>query len=902
MAEIRRLLTRLVWLFRASRAEADLAREMNAHLQLLEDQYIARGMSTIDARYAARRAFGGVEQAKERQRDARTFRALAGWPMDLKLGTRMLRKSPGLTIIGVFALAVAIGGGAAYMEFLSDMVHPTLPIPQGDRIVSILNWDTAKGDPEPRALYEFAIWREEVRSIEDLGAYVPLERNLITDTGGGEPVLGVEISAAAFRIVPTPPLLGRPLLDADESPGAPPVVVISQDVWRSRLGGDPGVIGRTVRLGRAPHTIVGVMPAGFAFPSRQQLWVPLKLQMSGLRRADGPRTRTFGRLASGVTLAGAQAELDTIGARINADASGADQQLVPRVMPYIQAGWASKEGRFQVAILYSANVFFLGLLALCGANVATLVFARTATRQGEITVRTALGASRGRIIAQLFAEALVLSALALGVGLLGTRYGVEWVKNVFLQAQEMTSMPFWWNDALTPTTIVYASLLALLAAAIVGVVPALKATGSQMQGRLKDAAAGGSMKFGGIWTVIIVAQVAITVVFLASVLALAANLASESRATRAFTFNAKEFLTLTLVTDRDAAPSGDAQAAEAAYRACLRGLYAELQDRLSANSQIGHVTYANTYPGRGFEFILDVEGMPQDRNADDPLWVRSPGVAPNYFDALGVPILAGRNFTSADVGQPLAIVDETFVRRVLGARDPIGIRVRRSQRDSDQPGPWLQIVGVVRDLSLAKADKTSEDAMLYRALTPDAALPLRLTVQAKGDPAQASAIVRRAAAETDPTLRVYDLMSLERIEDSDIATGRFFVTATALIACVALVLATAGIYALLSFTLTRRTREIGIRAALGAAPGRIVTALFSRTFIQVGIGVLIGSLPGGVLLSFGLAETAGESMWRTLAGTAVSALFVLLVAMLTCIVPVRRALRIQPTEALRIDG
>jgi len=901
MTTIRRFFYRALTLFRFGRAEADLAREVNSHLQLLEEQFVGRGMTAAEARYAARRAFGGVEQAKEHQRDARTFRWLAGWPMDLKLGARMLLKTPGLTLIGVFALAVAIGGGAAYMEFLTDMVHPTLPLPQGHRIVSILNWDAAKGDPEHRSLYEFAIWRDEVRSIDDFGAYVTLERNLVTEGGGSEPVLGVEISAAAFRIAPTPPLLGRPLLDSDEEPGAPPVVVIGEDIWQSRLAGDPAVIGRTVRLGRAPHTIVGVMPTGFAFPSRHQLWVPLKVQTSELRRADGPRMRTFGRLADGMTIAAAQAELDTIGARANANGPGTHQQLFPRVMPYIQAGWASKEARLQVTILYSANVFFLFLLALCGANVATLVFARTATRQGEITVRTALGASRGRIVAQLFAEALVLSGIALVVGLIAARYGVAWVKNIFLEAQDMTSVPFWWNDDLAPSTILYAALLALLAAAIAGIVPAMKATGRHMQGRLKEAAAGGSMKFGGVWTAVIVGQVAVTVMFLASVIALASNLASESRATKAFTFSPREMLTLTLVTDREALSDGDAQAAEATHRARLRAVYDELDHRLSTDPAIARVTYSETYPGRGFEFILDIEGIHHDPGKGAPLWVRNAGVAANYFEALGAPILAGRGFTPADLGQPVAIVDETFVRQVLGGRDPIGVRIRRAQRERPEPGPWYQIIGVVRDLSLAKTHKTSEEATLFRPVAPEAAQVLRVLVRANGDAAQASAVVRRAAAETDPTLRVYELMPLERIEDSDIATGRFFTTVTALVAIVALVLATAGIYALTSFTIARRTREIGIRTALGAAPRRIVTALFSRTFAQVGLGVLIGSLPGGVLLGLGLAEATDAGIWKTLAGTIVSAAIVLLVAMLTCVIPAGRALRIQPTEALRVE-
>ena len=903
MAEIRRLAARILSLFRLNRAERELSREMDAHLQLLEDQYVARGMSAADARYAARRAFGGVEQAKEHHRDTRTFRGLAGWPMDLRLGVRMLRKSPGLTIVGVFALAVAIGSGAAYMEFLNDMVHPALPLPQGERIVSILKWDMAKGDPEPRSLYEFSRWREQVRSIEDLGAATGFERNFITESGGGEPVMGAEISASAFRIAPTPPLLGRPLLDSDEAMGAAPVAVISETIWQSRLGSDPHVIGRTVRLGRATHTIVGVMPAGFSFPSRQQLWVPLKVQTSDVLRADGRRMRTFGRLAEGVTLQSAQAELETISARLTADAPDANQQVVARVMPYLEASWASKEGRFQVAILYSANLFFLFLLALCGANVATLIFARTATRQGEITVRTALGASRGRIVAQLFAEALVLSGIALAVGLLGTRYGVLWIKQSFLEAQGETSVPFWWNDSLAPSTILYAALLAVIAAAIAGVVPALKATGPQMQGRLKAAAAGGSMKFGGIWTFVIVGQVAVTVMFLASVLALTSTLLFYSHATQGFTFSPREILTFSLVADRDATPSADAEAAETAHRARVSAIYDELQDRLTADPHVSHVTYAETYPGRGYEFILDVEGVPPRRDDEAPLWVRSSAVAVNYFDALGVRVIAGRNFRPADVDQPLAIVDETFVRTLLGQRDPIGVRVRRAPRESAAPGPWLEIVGVVRDLSLARPNKTSENAILFRPVSPQNTSILRVLVRARGEAAaEVSPVVRRAAADTDPTLRVYDLKALERIEDTDVATGRFFVTAASLVAVVALVLATAGIYALTSFTLARRTREIGIRAALGAAPVRIVSALFTRTFMLVGIGVLIGSLPGGVLLSFGLAETAEASVSVTVIGTAVSAVVVLVVAMLTCVIPARRALGIQPIEALRIEG
>jgi hypothetical protein len=235
--------------FRTRRAEADLAREINGIAA--EDTLMAQARAPTK-RYAARRALGGVEQVKERQRDARTFRWLAGWRMDLKLGARMLVRSPGLTVIAVVALAVAIGGGAAYLEFVNDLFRPTLPIRDGDRVVGILNWDTASGRPEHRSLYDFAIWRERLASVEHLGAFLPLERNLITGDGRAEPVKGVEISASAFRLVPTPPMLGRPLVEEDERAGALPVVVLGHDLWHAPLVAI-GIVGQTVRLGAASH-------------------------------------------------------------------------------------------------------------------------------------------------------------------------------------------------------------------------------------------------------------------------------------------------------------------------------------------------------------------------------------------------------------------------------------------------------------------------------------------------------------------------------------------------------------------------------------------------------------------------------------------------------------------------
>ena len=906
MAAILRFLRRLLSLFRSRRAEAELTREIDAHLQLLEDQFVARGMSAGDARFAARRAFGGVEQAKEHQRDARTFRWLAGWPMDLKLGARMLVKSPGLTLVAVVALSIATGGGVFHLEVTTDHFHPTLPIPQGDRLVGIQNWDITTDRPERRALHDFAAWRESLRSVEHLGAAIPIERNLITEDGRSEPVRGVEISASAFRLAPTPPLFGRPLLPEDERPEAPPVVLIGYQIWQSRFAGDPGVVGQTVRLGSTAHTITGVMPNTFGFPSNQALWVPLKVNGAAFRRTEGPEIIVFGRLAEGVTLQSAQAELTAAATRVEPDASGSSQRLRPIINPYVAS--LSAGDMSEMWIVYSFNIFFLGLLALCGTNVATLVFARTATREGEITVRTALGASRGRIVGQLFAEALVLSVVATTVGLGLASYGIRTLHS-YLEFQGL-QRPFWWNDDLSAGAFVYAAGLAVLGAALIGIVPALKATGPQMQARLKHAAAGGSgLKFGRLWTGIVVGQIAVTVVCLMSVVSLVWNATAGQEARHAVRFPAAQFVTAGLELDRELTPDGSTAAGEAAYRSRFLATYHAIERRFESEGHIAGVTYASQMPGRNSdwsEFWVELDGMdPATRPSSGPLWVRSTGVAADLFETFDARILRGRRFTDSEIAaeRNVAIVDETFARLILGGRDPIGLRVRNQISDEQpEPGPWLEIVGVVDDLS-TKPDKTTEDAVLYRPLAPGGASPIQIAVRVKGDARGSMDQVRLLAADAGADVRLQNLQPLEDQYRADSMAHILLARALAIVAAVALLLAAAGVYSLMSFTLARRTREIGIRAALGAGPRRIIGAIFSRAFQQIALGVLVGSVPGAAIVAFGAPEVAhgGGLMLAIIANASVGGL-IALIALFACVVPARRALRIHPTDALRADA
>src|SRR5262245_9098322 len=332
---MRRTILRLLSSFRSSRAERELAREIRSYLRLLEDQYIARGMDSEEARYAALRAFGGVEQVKEHQREARMFRWLAGWPMDLKLGGRMLVKYPGLTLVGGLAMAFAIWVGIVIFQVVGLFVHPTLPLAKGARLVEIRSTDVAASVQEARILHDFLDWRQSLQSLTDVGAWRNSSRNLIVSAGGeARPVNVAEMSVSGFRVADGEPLIGRVLVEADEHPAAPPVAVVGYDVWRTRFDSDPHVLGRDVQLGNDHATVVGVMREGFEFPVSHDVWLPLKTAVLDQKPRSGPAITVFALLEPGETMQSAQAELTTAGRRSATELPATHQHLEARVRPY----------------------------------------------------------------------------------------------------------------------------------------------------------------------------------------------------------------------------------------------------------------------------------------------------------------------------------------------------------------------------------------------------------------------------------------------------------------------------------------------------------------------------------------------------------------------------------------
>jgi putative ABC transport system permease protein len=904
---LRRALLRLVAFFRSGRADAELAREIRTHLQLLEDQFVARGMSPAEARYAAMRRFGGVEQAKQHQRDARSFRWLDNSWLDFKLGTRMLIKYPALTLIGGLGIAVAVAIGALSFTFFYSYLFPTLPLHEGDRIVGIQNWDEAESRDQPRSLHDFVTWRDELSSMEDVGAFRLTSRNLIVANGVAEPTSLAAITAAGFRITRVPPLMGRPIIEDDERKGAPAVAVIGHELWRTRFASDPAIVGQTIRLGDTVHTIVGVMPEGYGFPVNHRLWVPLQLDPSDFPRGQSPAIDVFGRLAPGFSVEAAHAELATIGHRAAAAFPETNQHLRPRIVPYSTL-WFGEAEMWQVHLI---QFLITMLLVVVCVNVAVLVYARTVTRHGEMVVRSALGASRLRIVGQLFMEALVLSMGAALAGLVIARVALDQLID-FIRRQA-GGVPFWIGAGLSLDTLAFVVGLAVLGALIAGAVPGWKATGQRLEAGLRQLGGATNLQLGRTFTVLIVAQVAFSVALLPAAIAWGWKSIKYGNADPGFA--AEEVLSARLTIDQDTPPSAEAEAYRRAIAARYGDRLTELVTRLEAEPGIADVTFASVIPGQEPTAWVVIDGVapPSGPEADYTVesgtraghQIRFGRVGTGFFEAFKVPTLTGRSLQAGDVSAaPTAvIVNRTFAEQLLGGNNPIGRRLRYAGTSGDaRPGEveldrWHEIVGVVPDFPATPIEPGMAEAKVYHPVAPEQVFPATLAMRIRGTTQVAAAgRLREITTALDPTLRLSNILPMDQVYSQARMPLHSLAIAVGLVTLSVVLLSAAGIYALMSFTVARRSREIGIRAALGADPRRLLVAIFSRALVQLAIGIVAGLTVAGLIDRL----SSGELMFGEQAIIVpLVAAIMMAVGLLAVAGPARHGLRIHPTDALR---
>jgi putative ABC transport system permease protein len=883
--------TRLRLLFARRAAESRMNDEFRFHIEMETDRLVrVKGLAPDEARRQALAAFGGVETHKEAMRDGRGLAWLGGTWLDWKLGARLLLKYPALTIIGGLSLAGAIAIGAVGTEVADELLYKRLPFDEGGRVVRLETQDMAASRVEPRVLHDFAIWRRSLTTVAELGAARVSERNVLTGEGRVESLCLAEITASAFPLTRVPALLGRPLQPTDEMPGAEPVVVLSYDVWQRQFLHDPAIIGRVVTVGRTARTVVGVMPPRFGFPRNQQVWVPLPVQDAAPR--EGPAVQVFGRLADGASWHDAAAELDVVSARLAADQPTTHAQLRTRVRAFAGRTPGDPLRLEDVAV----HVVVLLLLGAVSANVATLIFARTAMRESEIVVRHALGASRARVIAQIVTEGLVLTLAAAVLGLVVAQTIVRFALAL---ATLITgeSLPFWVDLKLEPATIAYALLLALVAAALISVLPALKATGASVQRGLQGiTSVGGTMKFGGIWSFIIGAQVAFTLLFVPAAVGVFTNTLDDQL--RSTEFPAEHYLTFRLSMDNEAL-AGEHGVPDDGQIAARRALaYEEFAGRLREEPGVTHVTHGDRLPTTAPEWVpVEIE---QDGAASGRLHGNYEGgfamaaVGAGYHDAFGAQILTGRGLHTPDAGAPNGpvVVNEAFMR-VVG-RNPVGARIRTLQRGSErEPGPWHEIVGVVTDLWTFPAD-WSEAAYIYRPASAGEVDPVVVAVRVAGDSAPLAPRVAALAQQVDAGLQLRNVVTLDDIvaqEQMRMVVGSVVFGSVLL---VALVFSAAGLYALMAVAVQRRTREIGIRIALGANPRRVLRTVFARAGRQLGGGIIAGNS-----LILVLAWRADSLTADLLVSSLITSVIMAAVGVLACAAPARRALRVQPTEALR---
>lgn len=859
------------WVLRRLAALVIRGPEASYVLVDLDDAFereIVRGMTRTAAtrRYLVNTVFSAVQLLRSRFAQS-SFRL--SW-IDVRLGLRMLVKHPTLTLVALFALAIALPVTLAPMH-MALAVESNLPEdPEGRlQLLRLVNGSTNVND--------LSRWRPTLTSFDQLAGVRQANYNVELNNNV-DAIQGAEVSATIFPMLGTAPALGRTFATADEAPGAEPVAIIGHQLWRSTFSGRLDITDLQVRISGIPHRIVGVMPEGFYFPARQQVWLPLRDQLTPARE-DARDLRIIGHLRDDTSADDAQAEFTSValaGVRVEPG-----ERLVPEVVPTSFLMFNFPKGGFRATTDFQMAQFLtiVPLLIAC-LNVGLLIFARTAARASEFAVRTALGASRSRILTQVFTESFVLVMLATGAGL----WLLHWVPERGLTMAGVT-LPYWINTGVTMPIVVGGLVLGVCAAGLAGVIPVWRTTNRSVHQTMQKTRAGKSgVRFGGLSTVLIVADVAVAV----AVIGLATAIGQQIRQTTANAgsdgITAAHYLSFSL---------------QQSTRVDTRDV---LVDRLKAEPGVRGVAVATVlprmeHPTTRIELAEGVSGLSRAR------WAQ---VGPDFFTELRQPVLAGRGFTAADLlpSANTAIVNTSFVTNVLGGANPIGQRVRfLSSDDAAEPGPWLEVIGLVGHLGMRSVN-ADMDTGIYRPLTPDAADRIRIAIEVGTDPLSFVPRLREIAWQVDPAAVVSSFAPLNEVYEGDWYVMAAAVAGGLVLVGVLLTMAVSAVYAIMSFTVAQRTREIGVRIALGADRTQVVMQVARRAFVQIALGVVLGMLLTGTVLFEMLRDAypTGSPRLAIVLSLLPGIGILVVIALASCAGPTLRALRISPVEALRHDA
>jgi predicted permease len=861
--------------------DGDVDDELHFHVEMLVRSFEANGMSPAEARRAAHERFGNLDRVgatlrahdHDKVRHRQRQEIMGDLARDIRIALRGFRRSPGFATVAILTLALGIGANTAIFSVVDAVLLRPLSYPSPEQLVSV----TGSTQGEVLRIGELT------RSYKSLGAHRPENISLSGD-GAPERLDGASVSASLFATLGIPASLGRTFVEAENAEGADRVVVLSDALWRRRYGGDSSILGRTVGLNGLPHTVIGVMPAGFHFPDRAtQLWIPVTWARSNAGQLWGwGGHRITARLAQGVTAAAAERELRLLAPRLRKANPvwdpGEEYFREARVVPLQERA----VGPVRPTLMLLLGVVGAVLLIAC-ANVANLLLVRATVREKELAIRSALGGGRGRLVRQLLTESVVLSMAGAVGGLV-----VAWGSLRALIAMLPADMPRVVEIGIDGRVLGFTAGIGVLTGLAFGLIPAVRGAGTGLLGALN--ASGRSASHGRghqrLSNAIVIGEIALSVVLVAS----AGLLVRSFLALRDID---PGFMSSHVVVARVSAP-------ENAYvtNDRRRLLFARLLDRAATFPGVERVAAVNPLPLRDplNGLAIRVEGQYEDMRRTLPSADHYLLVTPDYLRVMSIPLISGRSFTDADrEGAPdVVIVSESVARTFWPGGDAVGKRI-----GYPWPSPWLTIVGVAKDVKTDSLN-SGRTMAVYRPFAQAPIATMTIVTRTAAEPGIIGELLRNAVAELDPSIPVSDVASMDFIVATSMARPRFAMALLSAFAGVALLLGAIGIYGVVAYSVSQRTREIGVRIALGATSSDTLWMVLRRGAGLTAAGILLGTLAAMATTRLLAGLLYGVSPADPVTFVAVI-LVSAVVAITACCIPARRATRVDPTLALRAD-
>ena len=871
---------RLRSLFRWAQADEELDDELRDHLERKTEEYVAKGLATEEGRRRARLDLGGVEKVKEECRDARRVDFIETTIQDFRICLRMLRKVPLFAALATLTLAVGIGATTAMFSVINAVLLRAAPYQHPAQLVKISAMN-AQGEEELVTAGDFSDWSAETKAFEELAAYKRLQFHALTGAGEPDEVWAPEVSTNIFHVLGVNPAFGRTF-----APNETQAIVLSYEYWRY-FSADPKILGRTLALDGKPYTIIGVASADLEFPqANTQMWVPLTFSAADKGDHDHGSLDVIARLKAGVSLEQAQAEMSVTARRLALEFLKTNAGRRALVKPYKDR----EIGDILRSAIYALLAAVVLIFAIVCANTTGMLLARGSTRQAEMAIRSALGAGRLRLVRQLVAESVLLSAAAGVLGLLLAWRGLTLVEGLVPKYNLIETQALH-RIALNLPALGFTVAWSFLTGIVVGLLPAVRVSSLNINESLKEhgrAAATGT-KGRRLRRILVACEVAIALILLVGAGLLIQSSAKLEAAPTGFKPDHLLTVRVPLVNYKYA--QGERSAA----------FYRTVLERIEAIPGVTSAAMANNLPFTGFHTSVNLPASPNSTGASgDSIYVMERSISPGYFRAMGILLKSGREFTESDNqkdGRCVLIVNETMARRYWPGENPVG----KLLPNACPKNASALVVGMVADSKQVSVDAPANPEVYSPyAQFPFASFLVTFVVRTSSNPSDLAAAVRSAVWDVDHDQPVIQVRTMGNVIGESIWPYHVSASMLAIFAAIALVLASVGIYAVLAYSVSQRTHEIGIRLALGARREDVLRLVIGEGLVLALVGLVAGTMGAIGLTRFlkTLLYGVGPSDPRTY--VAVTLIFVV-VALLACYIPARRAMRVDPVVALRYE-